>query len=301
MKKLDEKGFGDSKEKWCRSFLFTMVFIITYFIMLTAVAPNKYDLMAGDIAEVDIKAPRDIINQEATKAKENEIIEGVEKVYSLKGEVKIEASKNVTTFFTKLINLKSSEASEKEKIETLKKLDSFTLTDNNYKTLLSITNEKATEMQWILLSALEKVYENNIKDENDEDIEAKTIDDAKNIANDIIDVSELDENLKNILKDMAYSQIKPNWVFDKDKTDEKITEALKLAPKEYIKKNQIVVKEGEPITQSQIEILTELGILGDGVDKGYLFIYIVLAVLILLTLELQYLYMKVCADISWYI
>ena len=163
----------------------------------------------------------------------------------------------------------------------MKKLDSFTLTDNNYKTLLSITNEKATEMQWILLSALEKVYENNIKDENDEDIEAKTIDDAKNIANDIIDVSELDENLKNILKDMAYSQIKPNWVFDKDKTDEKITEALKLAPKEYIKKNQIVVKEGEPITQSQIEILTELGILGDGVDKGYLFIYIVLAVLVL--------------------
>ena len=134
MKKLDEKGFGDSKEKWRRSFLFTMVFIITYFIMLTAVAPNKYDLKAGDIAEVDIKAPRDIINQEATKAKENEIIEGVEKVYSLKGEVKIEASKNVTTFFTKLINLKSSEASEKEKIETLKKLDSFTLTDNNYKT-----------------------------------------------------------------------------------------------------------------------------------------------------------------------
>ena len=111
MKKLDEKGFGDSKEKWRRSFLFTMVFIITYFIMLTAVAPNKYDLKAGDIAEVDIKAPRDIINQEATKAKENEIIEGVEKVYSLKGEVKIEASKNVTTFFTKLINLKSSEAS----------------------------------------------------------------------------------------------------------------------------------------------------------------------------------------------
>ena len=44
MKKLDEKGFGDSKEKWRRSFLFTMVFIITYFIMLTAVAPNKYDL-----------------------------------------------------------------------------------------------------------------------------------------------------------------------------------------------------------------------------------------------------------------
>lgn len=292
MKMVDEKKFEDSREKWRRSFLFTMVFIITYFIMLTAVAPSRYDLKVGDIAEVDIKAPRDIIDQDATKAKENEIIESVEKVYSLKGEVKLEATKSVTTFFTKLINLRSSEVSEKEKIETLKKIDTFTLTDSNYKTLLSITNEKATEMQWILLSALEKVYENNIRDESDEDIEAKTIDEAKVIANDVIDSSELDESLKNILKDMAYSQIKPNWVFDKDKTDEKVTEALKAAPKEYIKKSQIIVKEGEPITQSQIEVLTELGIIGDGVDKGYLFIYIVLAALVFLTLALQYLYMK---------
>ncbi len=292
MKTVDEKKFKDSREKWRRSFLFTMVFIITYFIMLTSVAPSKYDLRVGDIADVDIKASRDIIDQDATKAKENKIIESIEKVYSLKGEVKVEATKSVTTFFTKLINLRSSEISEKEKIEALKKIDTFTLTDNNYKALLSITNEKATEMQWILLSALEKVYENNIRDENDEDIEAKTIDEAKTIANDVIDASELEESLKNILKDMAYSQIKPNWVFDKDKTDEKVTEALKSAPKEYIKKNQIVVKEGEPITQSQIEILTELGILRDGVDKGYLFIYIVLAALVLLTLVLQYLYMK---------
>ncbi len=386
MKMVDEKKFENSREKWRRSFLFTMVFIITYFIMLTAVAPSRYDLKVGDIAEVDIKAPRDIIDQDATKAKENEIIESVEKVYSLKGEVKLEATKSVTTFFTKLINLRSSdqdatkakeneiiesvekvyslkgevkleatksvttfftklinlrssEVSEKEKIETLKKIDTFTLTDSNYKTLLSITNEKATEMQWILLSALEKVYENNIRDESDEDIEAKTIDEAKVIANDVIDSSELDESLKNILKDMAYSQIKPNWVFDKDKTDEKVTEAkviandvidsseldeslknilkdmaysqikpnwvfdkdktdekvteaLKSAPKEYIKKSQIIVKEGEPITQSQIEVLTELGIIGDGVDKGYLFIYIVLAALVFLTLALQYLYMK---------
>ncbi|MDU2671222.1 MAG: HDIG domain-containing protein [Clostridium sp.] len=262
MKMVDEKKFENSREKWRRSFLFTMVFIITYFIMLTAVAPSKYDLKVGDIAEVDIKAPRDIIDQDATKAKENEIIESVEKVYSLKGEVKLEATKSVTTFFTKLINLRSSEVSEKEKIETLKKIDTFTLTDSNYKTLLSITNEKATEMQWILLSALEKVYENNIRDESDEDIEAKTIDEAKVIANDVIE------------------------------TDEKVTEALKSAPKEYIKKSQIIVKEGEPITQSQIEVLTELGIIGDGVDKGYLFIYIVLAALVFLTLALQYLYMK---------
>ena len=108
MNEIKGKKLRDSNEKWRRIFLFTMVFIISYFIILTSVAPSRYDLQVGDIAEVDIKAPRDIIDQEATKAKENEIIETVEKVYSLKSEVKVEATKSVTAFFTKLINLKSN-------------------------------------------------------------------------------------------------------------------------------------------------------------------------------------------------
>lgn len=296
MNEIKGKKLRDSNEKWRRIFLFTMVFIISYFIILTSVAPSRYDLQVGDIAEVDIKAPRDIIDQEATKAKENEIIETVEKVYSLKSEVKVEATKSVTAFFTKLINLKSNNITEKDKIDTLKKIEGFELTDSDYKTLLSLSNEKATESQWILLSALEKVYENNIGDDSDNSDEniknTMTIQEAKEVADNVIENSGLDENLQNILKDMAYSQIKPNFVFDKDKTDEKITEALKTAPKEYIKKNQIVVKEGEPITAKQIEILTELGLLGDGVDQGYLFTYFVLAILVALTLGLQYLYMK---------
>ena len=106
MNGIKEKGLKASKDKWRRIFLFTMVFVVTYFIIITAVAPSKYKLNVGDIAEVDIKAPRDIIDQEATKAKENEIIASVEKAYSLKSEVKVDADKNVITFFTKLINLK---------------------------------------------------------------------------------------------------------------------------------------------------------------------------------------------------
>ena len=38
-----------------------------------------------------------------------------------------------------------------------------------------------------------------------------------------------------------------------------------------IKKNQTIVKEGEPITQRQITILTELGLVGEGVSKDYIY------------------------------
>ena len=58
---------------------------------------------------------------------------------------------------------------------------------------------------------------------------------------------------------MINSQIKPNYVEDTEKREELIKEALKSVEKVMIKKNQTVVKEGEPITERQIEILTELG------------------------------------------
>ena len=58
------------KDKWKRIFLFTVAAILTYFIIMTVVTPKRYKFIEGDIASVDIKAPRDIIderqNQEST-------------------------------------------------------------------------------------------------------------------------------------------------------------------------------------------------------------------------------------------
>ena len=88
-------------DKWKRIFLFTITAIFIYFIMLTVVTPKRYKLNEGDIATVDIKAPRDIIDEEATKAKEQEVTAKVEKKFTLKNEIKIEASENIKSFFDK--------------------------------------------------------------------------------------------------------------------------------------------------------------------------------------------------------
>ena len=122
------------KDKWKRIFLFAVAAILTYFIIMTVVTPKRYKFIEGDIASVDIKAPRDIIDEEATNAKEQEVAAKVEKKFTLKNEVKIEASQNIKSFFDKLINLKSSEIDEKEKINELKKIEAFKLSDNQYKT-----------------------------------------------------------------------------------------------------------------------------------------------------------------------
>ena len=262
------------KDKWKRIFLFTVGVILTYFIIMTVITPKRYDFIEGDIASVDIKAPRDIIDEEATSEKEQEVAAKVEKKFTLKSEVKIQASENTKLFFDKVINLKSNNISEKDKINELKKMESFKLSDDQYKILLDLSVEKATELQWIALVIIDRVYENQIKED---DIVA--IMDAKSIVDEYLSDQDLDLNLENILREMCYSQIQPNWFFDQAKTDEMVKEALKTVSKVMIKKNQIIVKEGEPITQRQISILTELGLIGDSVSKDYMLTYIIISVI----------------------
>ena len=274
-------------DKWKRIFLFTITAIFIYFIMLTVVTPKRYKLNEGDIATVDIKAPRDIIDEEATKAKEQEVTAKVEKKFTLKNEIKIEASENIKSFFDKLINLKSNDIDEKSKISELKKIDAFKLSDAEYKTLLDLNVDKDTELQWIALTAIDKGYEKQIEEDNSEDIA-----EAKTIVDDYLSSQELESNIEVILREMCESQIKANYFFDQSKPDEAVKEALKSVSKVMIKKNQTIVKEGEPITQQQINILAELGLVGEDLSKDYIYTYIILAFFVLFVLGMQYMYLK---------
>lgn len=276
----------DHMDKWKRIFLFTITAILIYFILMTVVTPKRYKLNEGDIATVDIKAPRDIIDEEATKLKEQEVTAKVEKKFTLKNEIKIEASDNVKGFFDKLINLKSNNIDEKSKIAELKKIDTINLSDSEYKELLDLSVDKDTELQWIALTAIDKAYENQIEEDS------KAIADAKSIVDEYLSRQGLESNIEVILREICESQIKANYFFDQSKTDEAIKEALKGVSKVMIKKNQIIVKEGEPITQKQINILTELGLIGEDISKDYIYTYIILFFYVLFVLILQYIYMK---------
>ena len=61
------------KESWQRLFMYAIVFFLVYLVLMTSVVPKRYNFIEGDIASEDIKAPIDIIDEEATKEKEKEI------------------------------------------------------------------------------------------------------------------------------------------------------------------------------------------------------------------------------------
>ena len=78
--------------------IYFVVFIVIYLLLLTVVAPKKHNLSVGDIADVDIKAPVDLVDEAATLEKQQEAASKVDKQYTIKSEVRIDALAKVNTF-----------------------------------------------------------------------------------------------------------------------------------------------------------------------------------------------------------
>jgi cyclic-di-AMP phosphodiesterase PgpH len=259
--------------------LFIVVFSIGYLLLITAITPKQYSLKVGEIPSIDIKAPRDIVDEKATKEKETQALEKVGQQYTLKTEVKKDAEDDVKALFEKLIEIGNKYsttigAKDSDKINDLNKLTEVKLTEDQAKVLISVPKEKLADLEVKMVSAVDKGYENKIN-ENDEN----AIKSARDVAVTKIDELNLDAGVSNVLKTIISARINPNVFYDKEKTDEKIQEVQKNISKIIIKQNQIIVKEGEPVTQSQIDILSELGVLA-------------LAVFLAMILFLQYSFIK---------
>lgn len=281
-----EKKKDDIKYK--RGFTYLTVFLVIYLFLLTVIAPKRHNLSVGDIATVDIKAPIDTVDEIATKQKEEEAMAKAreDKQYIVKSEVKAQAIENVNKLFNKIVSENSSNKEEKDKIAEIKKIEEFNLTDAEYKILVEL-KEKTSEIQHLVVNVLETVYKEEIEENKYEDLL-----EAKSIADSQLSNSNIDRDLEDVLKNICHIQINPNKFVDNAKMEEAVKEAQKSVPKEIIKKNQIIVKEGEPVTERQIEILKELGLLNNGTTKSYLFSFISLGILVALVLFIQYRYIS---------
>ncbi|MBN1057739.1 HD family phosphohydrolase [Clostridium botulinum] len=265
--------------------LFGTVFILSYLLLLTAIAPKQFNLQEGDIARVDIKAPRDTIDQKATKEKESEAIEKVDKQYTVKNEVKVQAEDNIKSLFDEILNLNSTNMDEASKITELRKITQFKLTDNEYKDLINTPKETLIDLEGKIVNVVDSVYKKDIQENNESSLE-----NAKKEGINAIEELNIASPLKEILVNITKSQINPNLFYDSEKTEEMQKEAQKSTSKVIIKKNQIIIKEGEPVTAEQIAIINELGLLDNGITGKYVYVYLSLALFLFVILFLQYSY-----------
>ncbi|MGL5615402.1 MAG: HD family phosphohydrolase [Sarcina sp.] len=266
-----------------RPMLFIMAFLIIYLILATALITKKYDLKPGEIPKADIKANKEIIDEAATSASKKLAAEKVDKKYSLLSEVKQNSEDQIKNFFVSFNAEMGKNVSPEEKINAMAAFKGFGLTNDDYNVLFGLNEENIEKLENVLTESVDVAYESPITEGN-----SQQLTDAKDNAITVIIESSLPQPVKNIATTMVSTLIKPNFMYDKEATDEAVNEAVKAVAPVMIKKNQIVVKEGEPVTAQQIEQLRELGLLNDSNIK--LYVYIALAALVVLVLYVQYRY-----------
>lgn len=274
-----------SKKLYIKTLVNIVTILITYILLITAIAPKQYDLKEGEIARVDIKAPRDTVNEIATNERIKEATEKIDKPYTSKGEIRTEALKNIDNVLNKVINLKATVENENDKLKELLKLDNKYLNENDYKVLISLSDSKLNDIKFELNTIINEVYQTNIEDGN-----AESLNNAIDLANKQIEATDTKPSVKKVLKKLVIPEIKPNFFYDKEKTEELIKEVQKNVPKVIIKKNQTIVSEGEPVTAEQIEILKDLGILDQNGGGSFLLLYSMLAIFTVVTFFIQYFY-----------
>ncbi|KEJ03034.1 phosphohydrolase [Clostridium botulinum A2B3 87] len=288
MKKITmEEIKKDNKLK--RLLVFFITFLFMYVVLVTSFVTKKYDLQEGDIAKVDIKAPREIKDEVSTKARLQQALESVPIQYTKRTEVKAEILNEINSFFSQVNSLKDKRIDEKQKVQQLDQNGKINISERELSQILNLDKSELKSMQDVLIKVISDVYENvNISDDSQKD-NAQDIKKAQEYVYSKIKMSKITNPLRQLAINIAYSEIKPNFYYDKEKTEELKKETLKNTPPVMIKKDQTIVKEGEPVSKYQLDLLKDIGLLNNNNNFEW-YIFIGLGVLIVLVLFIQYVY-----------
>jgi cyclic-di-AMP phosphodiesterase PgpH len=266
--------------------IFLITYIITYSILMTSAIPRKYDLVAGDVAKVDIKAPWGLLDNAATEEKLEKVIESIGPIYVKNTGVGKAAVDKVNNLFLKILTIKEDSEEQKEKLKSLQQAVQIELAEEELVALLNLSKEQLDEVRGLLVKTLGSLYNwKDITEGKEEDLEA-----AKDFILNEINSSNFSNTVKEIAIKLGSSQIRPNILRDEEQRIERIKEEQKKVAPVVIQKGEIIVKEGTLVTEDQIRILGSLGLLQNQ-QFFRLYIYLSLGLIVLVALLLQWFFL----------
>lgn len=276
------------KNKYDKIYRFLIYFIsavVTLGILVTTISNQKFTLEVGEIAPMDIKARVDVIDKYTTETLREDAVNAVQKQYKKDAEVKSNSIKMNNDFFNRIINYKKSEMDDEALIDYLTKNDEYDITSKGYEALVALNNDELRYILSTINNEINKTYDSPLEEDDPTKIERE-----KENLQDIVSSFNISDNAKDAVGIFSENLIKPNYFYDEEKTIALEKEAADSITPIIIKKNQLIVKEGEPVSNSQYELLDELGYLSSG--KSNPMPYVGIGALIVIIYGIIYYYLK---------
>ena len=253
----------------CKSACILLVgFILAFLLYCVFCAPQQYDLSVGSIAHETISATKDVVDEVTTEERRQTAAAAVEPSYRFQEGIKEEVLSSLKDVFNELRTVQQyamtlhedqneslTSFSDTEIDYALKLVTSISLTRYQITTLLNTDSEEFEEMVSLVSTAVENSLNNLIR----EGQLNQSIQTILQIVGYRLDVS----LTQNIVPSVLRACLKPNMIIEQE-TTEIAREAARssVEPVIYLQ-GQNIVREGERVTKSQLEMLHSLGLLKD--------------------------------------
>ena len=253
-------------------FLNTLIILCSYFIIFgfycLVCVPKQYDLTVGSISRETINATKDVVDEVTTEEKRQAAANAVEPTYRFQEGIKEEVLSSLDSVFNELRTVQQYAQTLKDEHGKPKSVFSdaeieyaqglvttVTLSRYQISTLLRTQTESFDDM----VSTVSTAVENSLNTTIREGQLSQSIQTILQIVGYKLDVS----LTQNIVPTILRSCLKPNMVIEQETTEIARTAAMEAVEPIVYLQGQNIIRSGDRITRSQLEMLRSLGLLKD--------------------------------------
>lgn len=257
------------------------IFLIVLVILFSGKA-GQVDLKAGEVSSEDIYAPRAVVDTVTTKANREVARSRDDNIaYKTDTDKTRAAVESISEFFATATSLKKdsgySTISVRDELVTQSKIKISSSTAFT----IAIANQNSLEKM-----AETKVIVSDIMEKGVSDVSL-----AKEEFMKAVDKLDLSSSQKEAVTDIASQVIIQNREFDEAETQRRRDAAATAVADIVYEKGRIIVRKGEIVTDSQLEMLRQLGLLkgSNPISLSYIFGVIILIITFYIIIALFYL------------
>jgi cyclic-di-AMP phosphodiesterase PgpH len=265
--------------RFVRYLLFLFLGLFLFAVLYDQAKPHQYELRLFDIAPETIRSPITIEDKETTERLKKEAADKVTDIYTLKKEYAENRVDLISSLFTTIVEIQN-EAKE-EKKEPAKMMDALEerlpqewfsyLSADEWEKLLHAAPEDIKTAKEAAVTAVHSIMAERITQSELEKARAKVQDELKYVM--------LSPPLKEVVVKLTKQAIIPNVIYDRTATEEKRRQAMDEVKPVKILQGQIIVEEGQFITNEIYHQLQLVGLLQN--DRSFqpligLFLFVLL-------------------------
>ncbi|MBQ8160643.1 MAG: HDIG domain-containing protein [Clostridia bacterium] len=240
-------------------------------IFYIACAPKRYSVTVGSISRQTITATKDVVDTISTEDRRKAAANAVESTYRLQEGVSDQVISNLSQIFSELSKVQQYGLTLTDDDETIART-TFTESEIDYAqglveslnlgryqatTLLRTSTDDFELMVTNVTRAVENALNTGIREGRVTD----AITTIQQIVGYRVDIS----LVQNILPSVLRTALQPNLVIDQESTDAARQKAMDSVEPIIYQQGQNIIREGEVVTRSQMEMLKSLGMLEDDV------------------------------------